>query len=143
MSTKRFDAFIDFVLDHEGRYYEDDKDDPGGATHFGIDQRSHPNVDIKNLTEDMAKDIYYAEWKANRCELLAYKLGESHFDACVNCGTGRAKKFLAASKCDPSKYNDEREAFYRRLVAARPVAQKYLKGWLARVNDLRKFLNLG
>lgn len=142
MSTKRFDAFINFVLDHEGRYYENDPQDPGGATHFGIDQRSHPNVDIKNLTEDQAKDIYYSEWKANRCELLAFKLGESHFDACVNCGAGRAAKFLKASQYDPVEYNNQREAFYRRLVQARPVSQKYLKGWLNRVNDLRKFLNI-
>ena len=32
------------------------------------------------------------------------------------------------------------EAFYRRLAAARPVLQKYLKGWLNRTADLRRFV---
>jgi lysozyme family protein len=140
--TQRFLNFIGFVIDHEGTTYENDPDDPGGATKYGIDQRSHPNVDIKSLSEEEAKAIYYSEWQADRCESLAVKLGESHFDACVNCGSGRSSKFLAASHNDPSKYNDERESFYHRLAAARPISAKFLRGWLRRVSDLRQFLNI-
>ena len=62
---ERFEAMIDFVLqwevvkDRQGNVIaEDDPDDPGGLTKYGIDQRSHPNVDIRNLTEEEAKDIY-------------------------------------------------------------------------------------
>ena len=141
--TKRFTAFIGFVLEHEGGTYENDPDDPGGETKWGIDKRSHPKVDIRNLTKEDATEIYYASyWKPNRCETLALKLGESHFDACVNCGSGRANRFLKASGSNVSKYNDERDAFYHRLVDARPRSQKYLKGWLRRTADLRKFLNI-
>ena len=140
--TKRFNSFIDFVLDHEGRYYENDKNDPGGETHFGIDKRSHPKVDIKNLTEDGAREIYFSEWQSARCGALAPRLGEVHFDSVVNTGSGRAKRFLAASHNDPKKYNDERIAFYERLVAAKPKFARYLKGWKRRVYDLNKYLSI-
>ena len=49
MLTK-FDDIIEVVLHHEGGYVND-PDDPGGETNFGIAKRSHPDVDIKNLTK--------------------------------------------------------------------------------------------
>src|SRR6185312_3562427 len=141
--TKRFLNFIPFVLDHEGGEYENDPDDPGGATRWGIDSRSHPNVDIKNLTKEEATEIYYdSYWEPNDCEDMPPELGESHFDACVNCGARRANKFLKAAGSNVLNYNDERDAFYHRLVKARPRSRKYLRGWLNRTHDLRTFLNL-
>lgn len=141
--TERFLNFIDFVLEHEGGDYENDPDDPGGPTKWGIDHRSHPDVDIKNLTKDEAVQIYYESyWEPNGCESLQAKLGECHMDACVNCGPKRAGRFLAAANGDASQYNNQREAFYHRLVDARPRSQKYLRGWVNRVNDLRKYLGI-
>jgi len=141
--TQRFLDFIPFVLDHEGGTYENDPDDPGGPTKWGIDHRSHPDVDIKNLTKDEAVKIYFESyWEPNQCGYLEEKLGESHMDSCVNCGAKRADRFLAAAGNDACKYNNEREAFYHRLVEARPRSAKYLKGWINRVNDLRKYLKL-
>lgn len=147
--TDRFLNFIPFVFQHENVYdkhgnviAEHDPSDPGGTTKYGVDKASHPNVDVENLTEAQAEDIYYSEWKADRCELLAPKLGEVHFDACVNCGAGRANKFLATAKYDPVEYNNQRRAFYRRLVQARPSSQKYLRGWEKRVDDLCQFLGI-
>ena len=52
----QFDDIIEIVLHHEGGYVNDPKD-PGGETNFGIAKRSHPDVDIKNLTIDGAKEI--------------------------------------------------------------------------------------
>ena len=46
-----FDDIIEVVLHHEGGYVNDPKD-PGGETNFGIAKRSHPDVDIKNLTKE-------------------------------------------------------------------------------------------
>jgi hypothetical protein len=45
----KFDEIIEVVLEHEGGYVNDPKD-PGGETNYGIAKRSHPDVDIKNLT---------------------------------------------------------------------------------------------
>ena len=52
----KFDDIIEVVLEHEGGYVNDPKD-PGGETNFGIAKRSHPDVDIKNLTKEDAKEI--------------------------------------------------------------------------------------
>ena len=50
MLTK-FDDIIEITLHHEGGYVNDPKD-PGGETNFGVAKRSHPDVDIKNLTKE-------------------------------------------------------------------------------------------
>lgn len=141
--SPRFHEFIPFVLEHEGGKLENDPDDPGGTTKWGIDARSHPDVDIPNLTQAGATQIYYdSYWRPNHCESLMPKLGEAHMDACVNTGQGRANRFLAAAHGDVSKYLNERDAFYHRLAAARPRSAKYLKGWLNRTADLRRFLHV-
>lgn len=141
--TPRFLRMIPFLWEWEGVVFENDPDDPGGATKFGIDQRSHPKENIRKLTEARAKQIYFDEyWQANGCEARAPKLGEVYFNACVNCGAGRARKLLAESGGDPGAFLDAQMAFYRRLVDARPKSQKYLKGWGNRVTALRKLLGL-
>jgi len=140
--TKRFLAMFPYLWDVEGRTYENDPSDPGGATKFGIDQRSHPKEDIRNLTEERAKKIYFSEyWQANKCEKFPYPLGEAYFDVCVNNGRARADKLLAISR-NASGFLNARDDFYLRLAAARPTSQKFLKGWLNRNNKLRKLLNV-
>jgi len=140
--TDRFLAMFPWLFDIEGRAYENDPSDPGGATRFGIDQRSHPNVDIKNLTEEEAKKIYWdSYWQKNSCERFDFPIGEAYFDICVNNGAGRAAQLLAISNsCQQLIAN--RDAFYRRLAARRPKSRKYLQGWLNRDISLRKHLNI-
>jgi len=121
--------------------WENEEGDPGGVTKWGIDQRSHPDLDIKNLTQEQATEIYYNEyWLKYGCNVMLEKLGEVYFNCCVNCGAGRAKKILAKSE-DAEKFMDNQEAFYRGLVESKPAFSKFLKGWLNRTSDLRKFIN--
>lgn len=139
--TQRFLDFMPFIFEWEGGY-DNDPDDPGGETKFGIDRRSHPHEDIKHLTLARAREIYWDEyWVPGRCEDMKPKMGEVVFNCRVNCGPGRVSKILAVAKT-ASAFLDEQDAFYRRLVAARPRSQKYLKGWLNRTRALRKFLAL-
>lgn len=144
--TPRFLHIIPWIFDAEGRAFENDKDDPGGATKFGVDQRSHPKENIRNLTAERATEIYWADkpegWQPNGCEDLPFPLGEVYFNSCVNCGPGRARKLLAAAGRDADKFLEAQAAFYRGLVNARPKSQKYLKGWLNRIASLRSFLKL-
>ena len=92
-----FETAIAFVLSEEGGY-SNDPNDPGGETNFGISKRAHPNVDIKNLTQDEAESIYkYLYWDACRCESLPPKLAIIVFDSAVNQGVGTAIKMLQAS----------------------------------------------
>jgi len=144
MMTQRFLRFIPFILKWEGGY-DNDPDDPGGETKFGIDKRSHPNVDIKNLTKEAATEIYWHEyWVKNGCEWKPEPLGEVFFNACVNCGAGRARTLLGdpASPRTAADFLAAQDAFYRRLSEARPALRKFLKGWLNRTSDLRRFFGL-
>lgn len=140
-----------FIFKWEGEKYENDPDDPGGETKFGIDKRSHSDVDIKNLTKEQALAIYYQEyWVKFSCEWYAYPLGEVFFNSCVNNGPGRAKKILIDATVIPDapivheakQFCDGQANFYYRLVAQKPTLKKFLKGWLNRTNDLRKWLKL-
>ncbi len=56
-----FDAAFERLLGNEGGYVCDPKD-PGGETQWGISKRSYPQVDIKNLTQAQAKEIYMRDF---------------------------------------------------------------------------------
>lgn len=138
--TERFKKIvIPWLFKWEGTKYENDPSDPGGATRFGIDQRSHPNVDIRHLTEQEAMDIYWNEyWIKCGCDHMDWPMSFIWFNCCVNCGIGRAQKIFKISGKNPKKFLDEQEDFYKRLAEARPSSKKFLKGWLNRTQDLRK-----
>lgn len=178
--TPRFLSFIPFVLDHEtvfkrGHYgdyayaiAENHPNDPGGLTKYGIDQRSHASVDIRQLTLNGAKTIYWSHyWGPSHAEALPEKVGEACFDAGINCGPGKAIGWLQevlaahghyhgdidgqagpltiaaaaadAGECLPELL-DKRRHYYRRL-AKQARFKGFLNGWQNRVNDLAAWLN--
>ena len=93
MLTK-FDDIIEITLHHEGGYVND-PNDLGGETNFGIAKRFYPDVDIKNLTKDKAKDIYRRDyWDKNKVDEMPEQLRHIYFDMCVNQGKGTAVKVL-------------------------------------------------
>jgi lysozyme family protein len=90
----KFDEFFTRLIGNEGGYVFN-KDDPGGETNWGISKRSYPNVDIKNLTREGAKAIYYRDfWQAAQMDQLDPAIAYQCFDAAVNHGISRAKKLL-------------------------------------------------
>lgn len=65
--------------------------DPGGLTKFGICQRSHPGVDIANLTREGALAIYWNEyWLRCGCDKMPWHYAMLTFDTAVNQGTDAA-----------------------------------------------------
>lgn len=56
-----FDTAFDRLLGSEGGYVNDPTD-PGGETNWGISKRAYPDVDIKALTRDGAKQIYFRDF---------------------------------------------------------------------------------
>jgi len=136
--SKAFTDFMPWIFDWEGTTYENDPDDPSGATKYGIDQRSHPGVDIRNLTESGAMAIYWDEWLKDKCDKYDSPYAEVFFNCAVNMGLGKAREFDAAAKDDPKTFLALQEAKYRSIAANNPVMQKYLKGWLNRTDSLRK-----
>lgn len=89
-----FKEAVDIIIGLEGGYVFHPKD-PGGETNFGISKRQYPNLDIKNLTESKAKDIYKNDyWDKVKCENLPESLRLLVFDAAVNQGVPTASKIL-------------------------------------------------
>ena len=160
MLTK-FDDIIEVVLHHEGGYVNDPKD-PGGETNFGIAKRSHPDVDIKNLTKEGAKEIYKeVYWDGNKVDDLPKELKHIYFDMCVNQGKGRAVKILQQaanakganlkvdgglgpmtlrailkSKVELQRVRAYRVKYYADLVTRKPDLEKFYFGWFRRALEV-------
>lgn len=93
----KFDEAVEYILEFEGGYVND-SNDPGGETKFGISKRSFPNLDIKNLSRDQAKEIYRSHyWVKCQCDLLPPCLRLMVFDCAVNQGSSRAGRILQES----------------------------------------------
>jgi lysozyme family protein len=89
-----FDEAFVIVVGVEGGFV-DNPADPGGATRWGISQRSYPAEDIRNLTLERAKELYRADyWLKVGADKLPPPLALLVFDSAVNNGPGRASRFL-------------------------------------------------
>ena len=155
-------GFVDHPADPGGRtnkgitqrVYDDWRSRQGQATR-----------DVKLIEDTEVRAIYEAGyWLPPRCDLLEGPLDLVQFDTAVNMGTGRAVRFLqtavrcgvdgdfgkgtldAVKACDPgtavATYCNTREAFYGRIVEKKPDQVVFLKGWLNRLNALRREVGL-
>lgn len=125
--------------------YTNDPDDPGGETKWGISKAAHPNVDIKNLTYEQACEIYAEEyWRPSGSHLLPYPECAATFDTGVNVGPDRARAWIdwGQPSFDSNAYLNKRVAFYIDRVQKKPAKRKYLAGWMRRVGDLKKFIQI-
>ena len=92
-----FELSFMLVVGLEGKY-SDDPNDPGGETKYGISKRYHPDLDIKNLTLDQARDVYEREyWRPTSCDSLPMPLAAFVFDMAVNQGVGTAAKTVQSA----------------------------------------------
>lgn len=136
-----FEKAVNFVLAREGGY-SFDPSDLGGETNFGISKKSYPDLDIKSLTVDEAKDIYKRDyWDKIGCNFLAEKLDIVAFDCAVNQGIGRATDFLAKCNFDWKDFLFLRIQHYIGLVGKNPSQIKYLRGWINRILELWIIVN--
>ena len=151
-----------WVISWEGSKYENVPGDDGGATKYGIDQASHPHVDIKNLTEDQAEQIYWDEsWVKLHAEELPLGVSEVMSNIAINTGIGHATKWLQEAlgttadgiigpntiklandtnaKALTEKLIRRLETFYRAIGVGHNA--QFLKGWLNRTASLRVFVS--
>lgn len=131
--------------------YTNDPVDPGGETRWGISKKSYPDIDIKSLTKEEALIIYEKDyWLKIGADKMEKKLAIVCFDSAVNCGVGRTRSWLAElnEKKDlveerKSRWMIQRRTqYYLDLVKKKPALNKYIKGWLNRVNDLSKYVDI-
>lgn len=85
--SEKFEKAIDYVLANEGGYVFD-KNDPGGETKYGISKRSYPRLNIKDLSMDEAKKIYFSDyWMKGKFEKIPDEsVATQLFDLSVNLG---------------------------------------------------------
>ena len=149
-----FDRCIDFVIKWESSC-TNDHNDRGGETCFGISKRAYPDLEIKSLTLEQAKNIYKNDyWIKCRCDDLPEFMRLSVFDCAVNMGISRAIKLLqksigvesdsvvgpktiaACSAIDENafvcRYNINRILHYVKLDGF----DRFGKGWVNRVIDI-------
>jgi hypothetical protein len=135
---EKFDfAFNLTVLRFEGGgRYTNDPDDPGGETKWGLSKNGNPDLDIANLTKQDAWDIYRKRyWDPCRCDEMPYPWDVIVFDTAVNLGVSRAVGMKGKSG-SPCEFHMLRIRYYTDLVAAKPIMQKYIRGWVNRVIQL-------
>lgn len=84
---REFEKAVTGLLEDEGGYVHDLRD-PGGETKYGISKRSYPDLDIKNLTIDQAKAIYYRDyWQSLRLSEVPHRRIQAELlDSAVLCG---------------------------------------------------------
>lgn len=130
-----FDRVMDHILRWEGGYVNDPRD-PGGETKYGISKRAHPNVDIKALTVEAAKDIYRADyWEPLGAEGLAFPEALALMDFGVHSGVGTAEMYWQIS-VDAWELQQQRVDY---LVSLKDFPT-YGRGWMRRVRDLDDIL---
>lgn len=93
------DAVRKTIVKEGGSRYTEIAGDSGGATKYGISQKAYPELDIKNLTEDRAKEIYRRDYwnRVRGDEIESQAIAESIFDAAVNMGVRTASKICQAA----------------------------------------------
>lgn len=159
-TNQKFEKAIDVVLKHEGSYINNPSD-KGGETKYGISKRSYPNVDIKNLTLEQAKEIYKRDfWDIGKFnDIKDGRISTKLFDLSVNMGLLQANKIMqralralgfnlkedgiigsatlgAINGSDSSKLiiaiRSEAAGFYRLLASKHAPQNVFLNGWLTR-----------
>lgn len=143
-----------YILKHEGGYVFD-SNDPGGETKFGISKRSYPNCDVKNLTEEKAKNIYkFDYWDSVKADSLKPAIRLLVFDCAVNQGVGTATKLMqkiagvkqdgifgpitneAVSQLDDMDFIDKYSQARLERYTALPQWKFFGKGWAKRLLEI-------
>lgn len=163
------------IFRDEGGFSDDPNDSgnwTGGAigsgtlvgTNFGISAASYPDLDIVNLTQDDATQIYYTDWwQRYSFGLLVAPFDMKVFDIAINIGPfnavvllqraanslgaalsldgiiGRNTCAAVAAAPDAALMNTFVlfvKNHYTSIVKNNPRDQKYLAGWLARAAEL-------
>lgn len=144
-----FKIGLKFVLKWEGGYVNN-PNDKGGATNKGITQYTYnawlkslglASRDVKHITDEEAEQIYYRNyWLKAGCQNMSAKFAILAFDTAVNMGLARVNQFMkAASWKYPEKFIAAREAKYKEF-ASYGNQKIFLRGWLNRLNDLKKLV---
>lgn len=143
----RFEKLLNYIFMDEGGF-TDDPDDRGGRTNFGItqdsynyyrDKRGIQRADVQKITKSEAKDIYYEDYYktsgANKQKDIrdAYIL----FDTAVNFHPVTSRAMFKSVGGDFYRMLELRKQKHRE-ESMKPKQDKYLRGWLDRVDRIKR-----
>lgn len=160
IKDERYMRFFPRLMKYEGGYVNDPADS-GGETKYGISKRAYPQLDIKNLTEADAMEIFYRDYylPLNIPDIDDEKTAWQLFDFGVNAGVKRSARMIQkivgsypdgvigrktlgkinTFQDDYSLHNHflmERLRYYLDLGERNQVYRKFLKGWVLRAIEL-------
>jgi lysozyme family protein len=146
-----FDTAFEKLIGHEGGFV-DHPSDPGGATNFGISQRSYPGEDIRGMTLDRAKLIYRRDfWGPAGCDAVPGWLRFDLFDMAVNSGVKAAARCVqnavgetadgiigprtlqAIQSANPDKLRARFNGHRLQFMTSLPTWPAFGKGWARRI----------
>jgi len=128
-SAGGFDAAVEHVLTNEGGYNASDMN--GKPVNFGINQGANPDIDVKGLTREGAKQLYHDRyWVPSGAEDLPSNLQAPYFDVYIR-NPAVAKRALSQSGGDPIKFMEITNGYFRHLGQT-PDGQRYAKSWANR-----------
>lgn len=122
-----FDRAFENSIGHEGGFQIDSRDKgnwTGGTvgvgtlkgTKYGISAMTYPKEDIKNLTIERAKEIYFNEWWIElSCDLIEDinpDVAIEIFDTAINVGGRRASRWLQRAL----NYTNRNEKDYKNIT---------------------------
>lgn len=138
-----FDAFYDnYLRGVEGGFAADDGN--GAPVNFGINQGANPDIDVRNLTPERAKQLMYERyWAPSGADQLPDGLAQVHADTAINMGLGAAQQLLNQSGGDPNRYLELRAQRYRAIAQQDPSKARYLNTWMRRNEQLAQFVGGG
>ena len=147
-----------YTIPSEGGY-NNDPYDHGGETNFGISSSTYPREDIKNMTRERANALLYRDyWNYNGIKTLPDDVVGIVFESAVNRGGPETIKDVHRTLgIDPpgtiignttherlrgmdherfrNDFADRMRAHYLNRVEEEPTQERYLDGWLNRVNN--------
>ncbi|MBI5189948.1 MAG: secretion activator protein [Nitrospirae bacterium] len=160
-----FDKAFEMLIDHE-KGFSKDPNDPGNwtggvpyrgelkGTKYGIAANTYPDLDIENLTLDLAKEIYRRDfWGKLHLDELPENVRFDLFDAAVNSGVRRAAKFLqaaarvvqdgdigpatiaAANAMNPEQLDSALSGHRILFMADLQTLPHYARGWMRRIGN--------
>ena len=125
-----------WIVDVEGGYVNDSRD-PGGETKFGISKRAYPHLNIREITEHQAMQIYEKDY----IEPVRRKVADERMvwlvaDAAVQHGLSRALDWLESYPTFDA-YLSRRIRFYTRLSNF----DHFGRGWMNRIAKLMEAIS--
>lgn len=147
MASERFKEVHKLTAEFEGGWSNHPRD-PGGKTMYGITERTYhawlrkqgrPLAPVRGISRAEAEEIYYTNyWLKAGCDKLRMGVDRMTYDAAVNSGVGRARRWLL----DSVGGSDEQTV--RKMYAVRMRFLRDLKtwgtfgrGWQRRVDAMR------